>query len=373
MCGLVGMAGDFQQKHRKMMVEMLYLDTLRGEDSTGVSSLRSTRQVATRKLTVPGYDFVKMPWIDQQLGLTDYMWLGHNRFRTIGSATRLNAHPFEVIDGENLIVAVGAHNGTLKNKYELQKELGAEFGTDSEVLLNLIAKIGPKEAISKTEGAWSLVWWDAYEDSVFLLRNKERPMYFAYSDDRRVVFWASEAWIISASAARNDVKLEDNKVWMTTEDTLYQFKIPSRKNGVYAFAPHDRKGGFSGKEPTFFPAQGKDGGNKTSAQKGSTTSSTTTSHTCSDPTKLIGYKGRLVDRKYVETLKEDGCVWCDTPIDGSGFGWLDDTSIICNACLRDSHHECHPDDKGAPSAKDIILSPKQKQALVDHKKEKEKK
>lgn len=94
--------------------------------------------------------------------------IGHNRYSTTGSAqSRKNIQPFVVnYRMGNLAVA---HNGNLTNAKSLRDELvneGAIFQTtsDTEVILHLIARSRlndqveqVKEAISKVEGAYSLV------------------------------------------------------------------------------------------------------------------------------------------------------------------------------------------------------------------------
>jgi glucosamine 6-phosphate synthetase-like amidotransferase/phosphosugar isomerase protein len=201
MCGLVGMAGDLSFDLRKVMKELLFFNTLRGKDSTGVAAVARDRSVTIKKLTVPGYEYIEYPFVDNMMKSTDQIWIGHNRFKTMGDVSRFNAHPFEVLDEEDKITLVGAHNGTLNNKFDIETDLKEKFGTDSEALFNLLVEEETyKKAIGKLKGAWSLVWWDAPENTIFFCRNKERPLFYAFTKDRKVIIWASEAWMIQLAS-----------------------------------------------------------------------------------------------------------------------------------------------------------------------------
>lgn len=100
--------------------------------------------------------------------LAGTMAIGHNRYSTTGSSESVkNIQPF-VVNYRMGHLAV-AHNGNLTNAKELREELveeGALFQTssDTEVILHLIARSKLdnqidqiKEALSKVEGAYSLV------------------------------------------------------------------------------------------------------------------------------------------------------------------------------------------------------------------------
>lgn len=232
MCGLVGMVGTLAWKHKKAMAELLFLDTLRGRDSTGLAAVARNREVTLRKMTVPGCEFIEYPAVEKMMKHDDQLWIGHNRFKTTGDVSKANAHPFQVLDNEGDIILVGAHNGTLENKSEIERQLGQKFDTDSEGLFNLLTEAPNfKAAINKLRGAWSLVFWDPTTDTVNFCRNKERPLVFAFTKDRKVMVWASEAWMILAACRRNDIELETNDkgqtCWSTLSDYLYTLEIPN--------------------------------------------------------------------------------------------------------------------------------------------------
>lgn len=141
--------------------------------------------------------------------------IGHNRFATTGKVTRRNAHPFE------LDTLVGAHNGTLNNKWQLKN--GSRFDVDSEALYHDIEEDGAEKAINRAKGAWALVWWDKENKVLNFIRNKERPLNYCYSEDKKVIFWASEAWMLTAILGREQYK--HDKIREFSEDMLYSFDI----------------------------------------------------------------------------------------------------------------------------------------------------
>ena len=361
MCGLVGMMGALDVKHRDVMKELLFLDTLRGMDSTGVASVRRDRKVETRKMTVPGYDFINMAFIPSLMGFGDQLWLGHNRFKTRGLVNRLNAHPFEVVNDRGYIDLIGAHNGTLNNQDEIEKLLegNPKFGTDSEALINLINEVGAEDAIKEAEGAWSLVWWDAPENTLNFLRNDKRPMYYAYTKDRKVLIWASEVWMILAACNRNGVELQTSDkgiaCFSTTVDTLYTFKIPQDKTEI---APPEKKGGLLGK-PEKAPFRGTTGGyyggysgnsrlweehdkaSKSEGKKETPKATTTTGQTGTViqlPGHTIrGYNGKWITPKERDTIADKGCGWCGGPLDGRGMAYLDENTGCCSTCVGGGH------------------------------------
>lgn len=248
MCGLVGVySSNMFSKHEDVLRDLLYLDTWRGKDSTGVAALRSNSDTAVLKSTVPGYEFIEHPRLKQHLKLNDFCWIGHNRYGTIGKNIKANAHPFTIDDEDGCCIIVGAHNGTLKNKHVLMDH--TDFGTDSEALFNHIANTSLEETIPLVEGAWALTYYDHQEEELRFLRNKERSLHYAYEEGRKTMIWASEAWMIRTACSRNNVKLDEDKVYLCAEDTLYSFPVPLKMNDEIKC---ERKGGLVGKAPVFF-------------------------------------------------------------------------------------------------------------------------
>lgn len=215
MCGLVGVAGQISAKEEKIFKQLLILDSLRGEDSTGVASVDWNGNVDVAKTVGDPFQLFDTSAFALMMRYSLRVLIGHNRFATTGKVTRKNAHPFE------MNTLVGVHNGTLQNKWELTD--GSKFDVDSEALFHNIELHGLEKAIEKTKGAWALVWWDKDKQRLNFLRNKERPLHYMYSEDRKVIFWASEAWMLTAVINREGYK--HGPIQEFKEDTHYSFEI----------------------------------------------------------------------------------------------------------------------------------------------------
>lgn len=224
MCGLVGMCGTLTQQDHKMMKMMLYFDVLRGEDSTGLFALKLKNE--------GGYDWEIMKSLGQPDSLykkypnkfTDGVFsgfqydvlMGHNRYATQGGVSEDTAHPF-VFD--NLI---GAHNGTV-NQASLTDFVGyKEFNVDSQIIYSQLNHDSDLQKMwDKADGAMALTWWDHRDKKIHIVRNKDRSLFYAFSKDRSTVYWASEAWMLSVSASRAGVKIQE--VVSFSENTHYTF------------------------------------------------------------------------------------------------------------------------------------------------------
>lgn len=219
MCGHVGAAGDLFGNQEKVFKQMLVMDSVRGEDSTGVAFIGKFQNGITIAKEV-GDPFVLMysNRFEKAMGKANRVLIGHNRFATQGAINKRNAHPFEF---DSLI---GAHNGTLSSKYKLLDNL--DFKVDSENLYHHIEQRGVQDAINLLGNAgnsYSLVWWDKEADTLNFLRNKERPMWMTRSKDGKCIFWASEPWMLYGALGRNGI--EHESVEPTPEDMHISFPI----------------------------------------------------------------------------------------------------------------------------------------------------
>ena len=397
MCGLVGIySSNMMAKHKDVLSAMLYLDTWRGRDSTGVAAIRHNADTAVLKSTVPGYEFVEGPKLNEHLKLNDFCWIGHNRFGTVGKNIKTNAHPFTIDDEDGGCLIVGAHNGTLNNKDVLIDH--AQFGTDSEALYNNIAIEGLEKSIGKIGGAWALTYYDHNEEELRIIRNKERPLFYAFEEGKKTLFWASEMWMLRVACSRYDIKLRDDKVFAFAEDTLYRFPAPMKMNEEIVM---ERKGGVVGKQtPAFFQNWNREhrtGGESgeigthqaphtqgAATRPGSSTSSSAIAAASSTPSttsvqnnggKLVetsasssestssdksddkvrdilsakkykGYQGVLLTKKELDDQLENGCGWCELEFVTAEdrFAWLAPGKPVCHKCLTGVHE---PDKKTA--------------------------
>jgi predicted glutamine amidotransferase len=203
MCGIVGRAGVLKTDDERIFKTLLLLDYFRGQDSTGVAVVSKKGKVDVFKIADdPIMLFQNVGFDSTVVGISDAIWIGHNRAATVGSTTRANAHPFQC----NHIT--GVHNGTLEKPsfFEIGERLDEEYGTDSETIFQHIAKYGVDETIPLLEGAWALVWYNEKDQTLNMLKNSKRPLYLAKTErnGNKLLTWASEFKMISAARAMAD-------------------------------------------------------------------------------------------------------------------------------------------------------------------------
>jgi len=226
MCGIVGVAGDLTMKDRDVFEDMLDVCQVRGRDSTG--AIRVDRQgnnyTSAKRVGPPTYLFDSREYDRNIRQVGTSALIGHCRHKTVGDNTVANAHPFDITEHG----IVGVHNGTLKNYYRFPEHQNGKV--DSLILYERIAKYGAEEAFADIEGAYACVWWDNNEHTLNFIRNKERPLWFTYSEDQRKMYWASEAWMFGAVYRGEKLwsGTKDGNIYISLEeDVLYRLKIDS--------------------------------------------------------------------------------------------------------------------------------------------------
>lgn len=202
MCGHVGVAtSDMQVDYLKIFNDLLYFDAVRGWDATGVAAVsrKSNRAVNVYKKATSAINFIGTKGYDRQVTTGAKLLLGHNRAATKGKVIDSNSHPFR--HGRITM----AHNGTLW-RHEHLPRIGKRgpFEVDSEAICHALSvERDPIEVLEDLDGAFALVWYDQKDDTLNFARNDERPLYYAYSDDKKTMFWGSEQHMLLAGVKRH--------------------------------------------------------------------------------------------------------------------------------------------------------------------------
>lgn len=208
-CGIVLAGGNLISTEAEIFTQMLYADVFRGVHATGVFAKRGTEGIVMAKDAVPSYQFMKSKEYEEVLTgktattITPTFIVGHNRHATKGSSgDPKGAHPFQ--HGNITLV----HNGTLWDTSHLPDN--ERFVVDSENICHSIDKIGAARTIQLLDGAFTLIWHDANDDTVHIIRNDERPFHLAkVSNDW---FGASEEdmllWILTRHKSYKNRKIE---------------------------------------------------------------------------------------------------------------------------------------------------------------------
>lgn len=255
MCGIVGVLGtDVTETDLKAFRDLVVMDTVRGFDSTGImrldASLKKDETPAWVKDTVTGGEMVTTKDF-RDMAVKDDLWslIGHNRAATVGAVTADAAHPFQ----EGAITLV--HNGTLTRTNTMDKcqdTLNAH--NDSHTICHNLALVEPDKArdvIEKLTGAYALVWHDARDQSLNILRNSQRPLHMAAHNVRQVLYLSSDVNILHAALRRN--RIAGSSYYELDVGIHLKFSADSMVPEVSQFTP--------GKQVTYaspypYPAQG---------------------------------------------------------------------------------------------------------------------
>jgi hypothetical protein len=247
MCGIIGMVAKkqsgFTYQTMQAFKDGLLIDSLRGEDSTGVFSVMRNKQVSAIKVAShPLHLYACDDWksLEGKVVQSGRVIVGHNRSATKGTVKTENAHPFH--EGKIILV----HNGTLRGDHKAL----ADVEVDSHAICHALNEKSPEEVIKDLKGAYALVWYNTETERLYIIRNFERPLHFVETPD--IVGFASEPWMLSCALSRKGEK--EIKVTPVEVDTLYELEL----NGdIVNVSPLEQKveeppkimyGSFSGKK-----------------------------------------------------------------------------------------------------------------------------
>jgi hypothetical protein len=229
MCGLVGMISrkdnGFLYKDKTIFEQLLFNNTVRGVDSTGVFGVNKYGNLISHKTAQAAPTALRTTTFNEFLGkiFSEYrIVVGHNRASTRGATTDENAHPF--IEDNICLV----HNGTLHSHKQL-----ADKEVDSHAICHSLATVGYEETFKKIDGAYALIWYDANTKKLYMARNKERPLHMAVTPD--AYYFASELKMLDWILSRNSVN--DHKGYFLIEDKTYIWDLDKPKDYVVKDTP----------------------------------------------------------------------------------------------------------------------------------------
>lgn len=257
MCGIVGVlnASLYNSSIENFVKDGILVGAVRGMDSTGIIQVDNKDIIYTHKKAVPG------PWFLADKLTKTYVddsnrspiTIIHHRAATVGAVTKENAHPFTVnkldIDAKTNKheVVVGVHNGSLNVGWKSKPD-GNLFDVDSQWALSHIAKRG-NDAFKDIVGPYAFVWVDSTKPGkVHFARNSGRPLHLVFTKDRKQMYFASEAGMLSWLVERNRLVVEDEIIVVGT-DRIYEFDT----NGdviKYTSVATPKVGGYTTVPPT---------------------------------------------------------------------------------------------------------------------------
>ena len=230
MCGLLLLVTNdtYATRADDFVRDAFLANQVRGLDSSGIFQIKKDGEIATYKEATNASNFVELNEAKSLIREACRMpiTVGHVRAATQGSISKENAHPF-VITREDGTKLVGVHNGTLqgwKNKPHADK-----FQVDSEWAFHMLAHEGA-DAFEYFTGAFALIWHDtAHPNSLFMARNKDRPLCYMVDSTNKTMLGCSELGMLGWLSERNNFKLAKSGVYDTffylEEGKIYEFDI----------------------------------------------------------------------------------------------------------------------------------------------------
>ncbi len=197
MCGIVGVVGNITAVAEKIFDQLLQVDVVRGEDSTGVFGVDINGGATYCKLIGPPHELRATEGYKEVFTVAKSAIIGHNRWATQGRVTSKNAHPF-CSGGITLV-----HNGTLDTTWYLT----SKHVVDSAQIAHELSIKEPKEVLESLDGAFALVWHDSRDNTLNVARNDERPLAFAHCPDTGTGYLASEGRMLDWILHKNGKKL----------------------------------------------------------------------------------------------------------------------------------------------------------------------
>lgn len=351
MCGIFGAISNYLSSAEKDNVYSLAaVSILRGTDSSGIAVActdkeqgKSKRMYKTRKslfvapamLLEQGTNKVAGPY-EIFMGNKEQVHavIGHCRAATVGEVNISNAHPHTYGD------LIGVHNGTMKSIIPKNAVFSKENkDSDSFQIYKYIHTHGVAKFWEEyeTSGAFALVWFDISDNTLNVLRNNQRTLYWT-GHGNGTMYWASEKDFLVLALNRGSGSLDSKDIRMFEAGVHY-------KSEIYGDRAWKETKLESKPYIPFVPAYKKTESSTSVPWKPHGCQSTTTS---SDGTKSVPFLWSSNDKSTpasvpdathhsvttksgrvrfinTKTFKDRRCTcdWCSTPIDvDSPMNWI---------------------------------------------------
>lgn len=217
MCGLSGVISNWLSGAEiERFKELMLFSNLRGMSGAGVISVGKNQEVCYNKTLGNGIDVCNTKDFDE-LTSTSFrpsILIGHTRWPTKGGVTIDMTHPHE--EGH----IIGVHNGTMDT---VMGESTPASKSDSALLYKAIAEHGVDAAINNSCGAYALMWTDEKNKTFNILRNGKRTLYYGLTEDKKTIYFSSEAGFLHLMFTRANMK--NYTVKSVPENQLHSFKL----------------------------------------------------------------------------------------------------------------------------------------------------
>ena len=214
--------GPLSFKGEKILEDLRVMNALRGVDGCGAAFINHQQHIHNVKGLELPHDLTYLPRYIKAKKRNNICIIAHSRSATVGKISDEMCHPFTFKN------VTGCHNGTVFEHglhYLYQSD---QYNSDSEAIMASIDKWGIEKAWGHVNGAASLVFWDKRKKGLCMIRNAQRPMFFAFLDVEgkvdtgTVMIYASEAWMLTGITTRHNVKI--SQIWSPSVDTLLVFQ-----------------------------------------------------------------------------------------------------------------------------------------------------
>jgi hypothetical protein len=230
MCGIAGIYNPEMDKNinlSRFMRDAVICGAVRGQDSTGLYQIANVKaeKYWMEKEAANGNTFLENNGSAEAIvndTAGNLLTVVHHRAATHGDVNADNAHPFVMERADNGTYFLGVHNGTLDNWNKSEK--GNKFNVDSEWAMWKMANDGIKEAIKEFRGAYAFALFDsATPDKFYLAANGQRPLYYAFLNNKKIMAFASEIRMLSWLLNRNSLSVTGNSVFQVSPYSLLTF------------------------------------------------------------------------------------------------------------------------------------------------------